>query len=61
MNLPPAVKPGDTVRCFCGTCLAEFEVCNEPKAKDSHDASGSFETREVEFCPFCGADDVDEA
>lgn len=46
---------GETLRFECGSCLVEFEITHEPKAK--HERS-TLEPKQVICCPFCSADSL---
>lgn len=51
------MRPGQTFRFDCDECLTEFEVCLEPKAKESKEGA-KMEPDDVKHCPFCGSDSV---
>ena len=45
------LAPGQAKRFCCDRCFLEFEVCLEPKQRES--VSDCIETEMVEYCPFC--------
>jgi hypothetical protein len=49
------LKPGQTARYECGSCMVEFDLTHEPKATTPNLARG-IPAREPRMCPFCGAD-----
>jgi hypothetical protein len=53
------LEAGGTSRFQCSDCLVEFEVCYEPKAKETLVTPGSIESEVVEYCPFCGSDNIE--
>jgi Zn finger protein HypA/HybF involved in hydrogenase expression len=50
------VQAGETVRCDCDDCGAEFEVTYEPKAK-GRDAV-AIAPKQVTHCPLCGSESI---
>jgi hypothetical protein len=52
------LSPGETARYSCDQCSTEFEVTLEPKAKGDNKEQAKIESQTVDFCPFCGEEDV---
>ena len=54
------MKAGETLRLQCDSCSVEFEVTLEPKAKGDKSAQEAIDPESVEYCPFCGDENVYE-
>ncbi len=52
-------KPGESVRADCIDCATEFEVVLEPKVKEGVARAGTLPAQKVQFCPFCGGENVE--
>lgn len=48
------LRPDQTGGFECNGCSAEFDVTNEKGKPDD----GSFESRAVKHCPFCGSESL---
>lgn len=58
MSLEHELAAGEALRAYCNDCDREFELTYEPKAQAED--RDHVEAAAVEFCPFCGSNNLEE-